>query len=1136
MNRFFIAVLVACLPFLSLAQPPGLKDSARSIQQRIELPLPDMAKVAVEDAAAKADGAPLRYAIEYQLGKGLPQAGSKSIANWQSHDDGRVSWRLAIDAPGAKSIDLRLSNVFLPTGAELYLYSADGKSVQGPYTAANNKAHGILALPLVPSDRAVLELVVDEPLKAYVSFNVETINYGYYDFFNRPAEKSGSCNVDVVCPEGDPWRDQIQSVARYTFSGFLCTGQLINNTNEDRRNLFLTANHCLGGVDPAVVVVYWNYVNPTCRAPGSTASGTPAPLVGQSQSGASTVSGFADSDFYLIELDDTPPPDANVFYTGWDRRDRTFAKSVAIHHPAGDAKRISFEDQANTISSYLGGAGSGTTHIRVADWDLGTTEGGSSGSGLWNAQKRLVGQLHGGFAACGNDEPDWYGRVFRSWTGGGTSGSRLSDHLDPTGTGANVLDGQGTCDAPTATIDGGANPAAAGAVLGFSAEVSGGQAPYTLSWDFDNDGIGDSDLDMPDASWPQRGNYTVTLRVTDDTGCTGIAQYGQVVTGPQFDVTDTSPWQENSGDGDSSIEPGEVWSTTITVTNNGDGAIVAGSALFVPTAGAGSSKATGGPDGFGYTYSDSTEGDCAYDYQDISSGAALSFTASSSFPALDDGGTGPVALGNSFPFYGQSLDTLVMSSNGYLSTSAGDSGGDFSNDCGLIAPGTGAPGRINPMHDDLVIEAGYYQYFATCPRPADSGAVQGCSIFQWENASYFGVDAPPFFDLQAVLYDDGEMVYQHTAGDPFFGGGATIGTLSPSADDGLIYACDVANAMPDDHAVCIRPSSVVNENIVILNPVQDVGTLGAGGSRTFDVSVQIPDAFPCGDGFGLDLAGVAGEPARDYGYHERVVEAEVGVGGCDVVAAAPLDKGFGMPAPQPGLYYDPSRPGNAIDMHFYPDIDFLAFGWYTGRGGADGREIGWYQSAGFRTLAGQMCTDLISYHWNGTWVPGVDPQTSIDGRVCITQVDQDSAISHIRFDDGQSMVGRLEFFLFNDTPPPVDYTGAWAKSGENWGDAVVTQGAVESHVLFFYDDDGEPTVAQGIVDAGTNTAQMFSFRAHPPGAVWVTPDTFHVGTLSRTYNNADDGTFSTDIDYPAPYMATWQRTNESMQRITVDVP
>ena len=86
---------------------------------------------------------------------------------------------------------------------------------------------------------------------------------------------SGSCNVDVACPEGDAWRPQIRSSAAISTGGSLfCSGSLLNNTANDRKMFFLTANHCsINSGNAASLVTYWNYQNATCRIPGSAASG-----------------------------------------------------------------------------------------------------------------------------------------------------------------------------------------------------------------------------------------------------------------------------------------------------------------------------------------------------------------------------------------------------------------------------------------------------------------------------------------------------------------------------------------------------------------------------------------------------------------------------------------------------------------------------------------------------------------------------------------------------------------------------------------------------------------------------------------------------------------------------------------------
>jgi hypothetical protein len=86
------------------------------------------------------------------------------------------------------------------------------------------------------------------------------------------------------------------------------------------------------------------------------------------------------------------------------------------------------------------------THWEVPSWDKGTTEGGSSGSGLFNPFQQLIGQLEGGYALCegsqSNGEGDWYGKFSYSWTNNDRSDSNRLDYwLDPLNTGAETLNG-----------------------------------------------------------------------------------------------------------------------------------------------------------------------------------------------------------------------------------------------------------------------------------------------------------------------------------------------------------------------------------------------------------------------------------------------------------------------------------------------------------------------------------------------------------------------------------------------------------------------------------------------------------------------------------------------------------------------
>ncbi|MEL6719112.1 MAG: hypothetical protein AAFP82_10380 [Bacteroidota bacterium] len=74
-------------------------------------------------------------------------------------------------------------------------------------------------------------------------------------------------------------------------------------------------------------------------------------------------------------------------------------------------------------------------HFRVTMNEGGAFQTGSSGGGLFNGNKRIVGQLHGGIpdSLC-RVSTAYFGRLHLSWEGGGTPESRLKDWLDPLGT------------------------------------------------------------------------------------------------------------------------------------------------------------------------------------------------------------------------------------------------------------------------------------------------------------------------------------------------------------------------------------------------------------------------------------------------------------------------------------------------------------------------------------------------------------------------------------------------------------------------------------------------------------------------------------------------------------------------------
>jgi len=389
-------------------------------------------QMAREDAQRAAAGLPYRFALPVDVALTTDNAGT-----WEILPDGRSLWRLRLGSPGVLSLNLGFVRFELPEGARLMVYPADSPTAARRFDTEVNAGHGQLWTHVFLTDELVVELVVRQGERALVDLELGAIGRGYRFFGEDLTGKSGACNVDVICPAGDPWRDEIDTVGVVQRDGqTLCTGFMINNTAADGRPLFMTAFHCFVDVDSApTLVVYWNFQSPTC---GQHGGGVKV----QTSSGSTLLAGFASSDFTLVELDQAPSPAYGVKFAGWDRSSADPDTAVCIHHPSTDEKSISFEyDTLSTTTYLINGPPPGDgTHLRVADWDLGTTEGGSSGSPLFDANHRVVGQLHGGGAACGNNLSDWYGRFSVSWAGGGTPTTSLRDHLDAAATGAMAVD------------------------------------------------------------------------------------------------------------------------------------------------------------------------------------------------------------------------------------------------------------------------------------------------------------------------------------------------------------------------------------------------------------------------------------------------------------------------------------------------------------------------------------------------------------------------------------------------------------------------------------------------------------------------------------------------------------------------
>jgi lysyl endopeptidase len=364
--------------------------------------------------------------------------------HWDAPEPGVARWRTRVFSAGARALLLEFGRAALPSGASLWLYDAEGVTVQGPYAGRRGDA-GALWTAMVPGDTAVIELRLPESQRPAAALELSRVGHA----FKNAAQlgDSGACNLDTACALGSAWRDETRSVVKLQipaglFVG-LCTGTLVNNTANDGTPYVLTADHCgIGtlGSPASGVVAYWNFENSGC-------GGTPDAISTQSQSGAQLRADDRGTDLTLIELDALPSAAFNAYYAGWDASGRGGNSGVGIHHPSGDAKKISeFTTPLQASNVQIEAAGPSIPAWQISRWQQGTTEQGSSGSGLWNESRHIVGVLSGGSAACNgtvdNDQPDFYARLDQQWQANAAASGQLRAWLDPIGSGALRVDGR----------------------------------------------------------------------------------------------------------------------------------------------------------------------------------------------------------------------------------------------------------------------------------------------------------------------------------------------------------------------------------------------------------------------------------------------------------------------------------------------------------------------------------------------------------------------------------------------------------------------------------------------------------------------------------------------------------------------
>jgi hypothetical protein len=450
---------------------------------RHELRLADVSPQEVEAALGSRDSGPTVIGFPRRLGQGAA-FDLRSSLSWHALAGGQIAV-LTISSPGAAALRLGLEVVDLPAGAELRFFGADDSDTRAVSGAQvldtvdrNLKAGdtGIGAVtywsPVIEGESIGLEIYLPpgaapdgvRATAAAVSHLVDSPRLrGRLQSSAASPLAASSCFRDVTCdPALSPTQEAVARMIFTTQAGLSksCTGTLLNDSAGSLTPYFLTAGHCISTQSVASTLhTYWYYNSSACD------SGLPDGGYVVRNGGADLLwPGDLHFDVALLRLREHAPE--GTLLSGWNAAWPADPKApvIGIHHPLGGLKKFSIGSVPYLVDCGIDAASEKISCENVDNdgdsylvyWNAGTTDHGSSGSGLFSGKVgsadwlQLFGVLSGGSASCGNPGGTaYYTRFDRSFAqgnlgrwlaqGGGPYGLTVLKSLTNSGAGAGTV-------------------------------------------------------------------------------------------------------------------------------------------------------------------------------------------------------------------------------------------------------------------------------------------------------------------------------------------------------------------------------------------------------------------------------------------------------------------------------------------------------------------------------------------------------------------------------------------------------------------------------------------------------------------------------------------------------------------------
>ncbi|MFN0032521.1 MAG: T9SS type A sorting domain-containing protein [Flavobacteriales bacterium] len=374
-------------------------------------PFLDILTITAEDALVETDKAtPFRFAKTNDVNYNLENSG-----RWTNLANGDRIWMLGIECADAYSVGITFSDLELPRGANVFIYSENHQEYIGPLTENDNRVDQLVCMPPVFDDKIILEYYEPYAFRGEGRIEISSVAQGYRNLRDESLVAQLNCMQPLQSSE-------LQVTGLNASSSVLmmivdngqriATGTMVNNSSNNAIPYVLTASSALVGESSSWLFLF-DVAGSNCMQSGSV-------CLSKAVCGAYVVDENEEHGITLLRLRSYPRSTWSAYYSGFSI-DKS--KQSEDHHCLQNAFGL-----PQSIATFNGVCAddvwNGLAVSGIDGWQAGQTFKGAVGSPIFDEAFSLIGIYLGGGSSCSSNSSEYFASLHSVW-------EDFKQYLDP---------------------------------------------------------------------------------------------------------------------------------------------------------------------------------------------------------------------------------------------------------------------------------------------------------------------------------------------------------------------------------------------------------------------------------------------------------------------------------------------------------------------------------------------------------------------------------------------------------------------------------------------------------------------------------------------------------------------------------